>query len=83
MDMYTIGNRLPLRIQDMIDYKENKHESVVEMLDLLTGMAESDLERIAALPEWLSQNTFIQHFKENAELEIQAYSHIKQILEEM
>ena len=63
--------------------KENKHESVVEMLDLLTGMAESELERIAALPEWLSQNTFIQHFKENAELEIQAYSHIKQILEEM
>ena len=63
--------------------KENKHESVVEMLDLLTGMAESELERIAALPEWLSQNTFIQHFKEDAELEIKAYSHIKQILKEM
>lgn len=26
MDMYTIGNRLPLRIQDMIDYKENKYQ---------------------------------------------------------
>ena len=63
--------------------KENKHESVVEMLDLLTDMAELELERIEALPQWLSQNTFIQHFKEDAELEIQAYSHIKQILEEM
>ena len=63
--------------------KENKHESVVEILDILTDIAELELERIEALPEWLSQNTFIQHFKENAELEIQAYSHIKQILEEM
>ena len=63
--------------------KENKHESVVEMLDLLTGMAELELERIAALPGWLSQNTFIQRFKEDAELEIQAYSRIKQIFKEM
>ena len=63
--------------------KENKHEDVVEMLDLLTDMAQLELDRIEALPEWLSHNTFIQHFKENAELEIQAYSYIKQILEEM
>ena len=63
--------------------KENKHEYVVEMLGLLTDMAELELERIEALPEWLSQNTFIQHFKADAKLEIQAYSHIKQILEEM
>lgn len=62
---------------------ENKHEYVVEMLDLLTDMAELELERIEALPEWLSQNTFIQRFKEYAELEIQAYLHIKEILEEM
>ena len=63
--------------------KENKHKDVVEMLDLLTDMAELELERIEALPAWLSHNAFIQHFKEDAELEIQAYSYIKQILEEM
>lgn len=28
MDMYTIGNRLPLRIQDMIDYKENSYQKL-------------------------------------------------------
>lgn len=63
--------------------KENKHESVVEILDILTDIAELELERIEALPEWLSQNTFIQRFKEDAELEIQAYSRIKQIFKEM
>ena len=63
--------------------KENKHESVVEILDILTDIAKLELERIEALPEWLSQNTFIQRFKEDAELEIQAYLRIKQIFEEM
>ena len=26
--MYTIGSRLPLRIQDMIDYKENRYQKL-------------------------------------------------------